>query len=60
MEAYTSFLMLYDGGSEKAELITKLNGTMKDTKISFPRNQIFVVLNANASIKLNAAVLESK
>ena len=60
MEGYTSFLMLYDGGSEKAELITKLNGTMKDTKISFPRNQIFVVLNTNASIKLNAVVLESK
>ena len=56
--------MIYDGGSEKAEMIANLNGTMNDTKISTPKNQIFVVLHTNgknkASIRLNATVIKSK
>ena len=64
MEANTGYLTIYDGGSEQAEIINTLNGAMNDTKISTPRNQIFVVLHANgnnnASIRLNATVSQSK
>ena len=55
--------MIYDGGSEHAEVIDNLNGAMNGTKISTPRNQIFVVFHTNAnngSIRLHAAVIESK
>ena len=63
MEADTSFLTIYEGGSEQAEMITNLNDTMNDTKISTPRNQIFVVFHTNAnngSIRLHAAVIGCK
>ena len=55
--------MIYDGGSEQAEMIGNLNGEINNTKISTPRNQVFVVLNTkgrNASIRLNATVIKSK
>ena len=64
MGADTCFLTIHDGGSEQAEMIASLNVAINGTKISTSRNQIFVVLNMNgnnnASIKLNATVLESK
>ena len=64
MEANTGYLTIYEGGSEQAEIIANLNGAMNDTKISTPRNQIFVVLhtngNNNANIRLNATVIECK
>ena len=64
MEANTGYLTIYDGGSEQAEIINTLNGAMNDTKISTPRNQIFVVLHTNgqknASIRLDATVSQSK
>ena len=63
MEVDTGFLMIYDGGSEQAEIIGNLNGEIIDTKISSPRNQVFVVLHTNgknASIRLNATVIKSK
>ena len=56
-ESITSFLKIYDGGSEKADMISLSN------VISTPRSQIFIVFNSNgtyASIKLNATVIESK
>ena len=62
MEADPGFLRIYDGGSEQAEMISNLKGA-NDTKISTPRNQIFIVLNTNgnnpANIRLNAAIIES-
>ncbi len=64
MEANTGYLTIYEGGSIQAEIINTLNGAMNDTKISAPRNQIFVVLhengNNNANIRLNATVIECK
>ena len=64
MEANTGYLTIYEGGREQAEIIANLNGAMNDTKISTPRNQIFVVLHTNgqknASIRLNATVSQSK
>ena len=64
MGADTCFLTIHDGGSEQAEMIASLNVAINGTKISTPRNQIFVVLNMNgnnnASIRFNAAVIKSK
>ena len=63
MKPDTGFLTIYDGGSEHAEVIGNLNGAMNGTKISTPRNQIFVVLHTNgnnASIRLNATLIKSK
>ena len=64
MEADTGYLTIYDGGSEKADIIASLNGAMNDTKISTPRNQMFVVLHTNGinnmSIRFNAIVIKSK
>ena len=63
METDASFLTIYDGGSEQAEIIKTLNTAMNNTKISTPRNQIFVVFNTKgnnlANIRLNAAIIES-
>ena len=63
MEANAGYFTIYDGGSENAGIIGNLKES-NDTKISTPRNQIFVVLhtngNNNASIRLNATVIESK
>ena len=57
-------LKIYDGGSENAEIIGNLNEAINGTKISTPRNQIFVILHTNgnnyASVQLNATVLKSK
>ena len=59
----TSF-KIYDGGSEHAEMVANVNGSMTGTKISTPRNQIFVALNMNGNnhsgIMFTAAVIESK
>ena len=64
MEDDTSFLTIHEGGGEQAEIIDTLNTTMNNTRISTPRNQIFVVFNTNgnnpANIRLNAKIIESK
>ena len=64
MEANAAYFTIYDGGSNHAEMIGNLNGTIYNTKISTPRNQIFVVLDTNgknnASIRLNATVIKRK
>ena len=64
MEANAGYFTIYDGGSEHAEIIGNLNEAINHTKISTPRNQIFVLLHTNgsnnASIRLNATVLTSK
>ena len=63
MESDNGSVIIYDGGSEQAEMIANLNSAMIGTKISTPRNQMFVVLYTNgqtASMRLNAAVIERK
>ena len=63
MQADAGFLKIYDGGSEKAELIANLNGATNGTKISTSRNQIFVLLHTdenNMFIRLHAVAFESK
>ena len=64
MEDDASFLTIYEGGSEQAEIMETLNTTINNTRISTPRNQIFVVFNTignnPATIRLNATIIESK
>ena len=64
METDASFLTIYDGGSEQAEIIKTISTSMKNTKISTPRNQIYIGLNTNgnnpANIRLNIEIIESK
>ena len=61
MGADAGHLSIYDGGSQHAMIIGNLNEAINDTKISTPRNQIFVVLHRNnASVRLNATVIKSK
>ena len=63
MEDGTDFLSIHDGGSETSEMVTKLTGTMTDTKISIPGNQMFVVLHTTEEIVRNgfhALIMESK
>ena len=54
-----SYLKVYDGGSEQAEMIANFNEAMNGTRISTPRNQIFIVFDINGNIKLNAAIIEN-
>ena len=54
--------MIYDGGSEQAEMIANLNNA-NSTKISTPRNQIFAMIYTNgqtSEMKLNARIVERK
>ena len=64
MEDDASFLTIYEGGSEQAEIMETLNTTINNTRISTPRNQIFVVFNTigndPATIRLNATLIEGK
>ena len=64
MEANAGYFTIYDGGSEHAEIIGNLDEAINYTKISTPRNQIFVILDTNGknnlSIRLNATVIKSK
>ena len=63
MEVNAGYFTIYDGGSENAGIIGNLKES-NDTKISTPRNQIFVVLNTNGNdslkIRLNAGIIEGK
>ena len=64
MENDDDHFSIYDGGSEKAEMIANHTEILNGTKISTPRNQIFVVLQTNgknnASIRVKAKVIKRK
>ena len=63
MENDNSLLIIYDGGSEQAEMIANLNSAMIGTKISTPRNQIYAVIYTNgltSKMNINAAIIEGK
>ena len=63
IEADTGFVTIYDGGSDKAEMIVELNDVMNGSKISTPRNQLFLTLHTpgrNTSIRINAAIIKSE
>ena len=64
MESDVIFLNIYEGGSEQAEIIKTFKTAMNDTKISTPRNQIYITFNTNgndpANIRLYVEIIESK
>ena len=43
-------LKVYDGGSNHSDLIKKLTGTYRNTKISSPRNQMFIEFETSSSV----------
>ena len=63
MENDDDHFSIYDGGSEKAEMIANHTEILNGTKISTPRNQIFVILQTNgknnaSTIRVNAKVIK--
>ena len=63
MENDENHFSIYHGGSEKAEMIANHTEILNGTKISTPRNQIFVVLQTNgkntaSTIRVNAKVIK--
>ena len=43
-------LNVYDGGSKYSDLIKSMTGVYKNTKVSGPRNQIFVNFETSSSV----------
>ena len=63
LEDNKDFLIIHDGGSDNAEMVEKLTGTMNETKISIPGNQMFLVFRTNEDIVrkgFHALIMESK
>ena len=57
------FLSIHNGGSDDSKMVAKLTGTMNETKIAIPGNQIFVVFHTNEKIVrkgFQALIMESK
>ena len=60
--SYHDFLSIHNGGSDDSEMVAKITGTMNDTKISIPGNQMFVVFHTNDEIVrkgFHALIMES-
>ena len=43
------YLKIYNGGSDYSNQIAELTGTYNRTKVSVPRNQMFIVFDTNNS-----------
>ena len=55
-------LKVYDGGSNHSDLIKKLTGTYRNTKVSSPRNQVFIEFETTSIVAkrgFNAYILEN-
>ena len=55
-------LKVYDGGSNHSDLIKKLTGTYRNTKVSSPRNQVFIEFETTSIVAkrgFNASILEN-
>ena len=44
------YLRVYDGGSKYSDLIRNLTGTYQNTKVSSPRNQMFIEFVTTSSV----------
>ena len=56
------YLGVYDGGSKYSDLIKNLTGTYQNTKVSSPRNQMFiefVTTSIDSKRGFNASILEN-
>ena len=55
-------LQIYDGGSKYSDLIKNMTGIHRNTKVSIPRNQMFVVFETSSIVSkrgFNASILEN-
>ena len=55
-------LKVYDGGSNHSDLIKELTGTYENTKVSSPRNQVFIEFETTSIVAkrgFNASILEN-
>ena len=56
------YLRVYDGGSKYSDLIKCMTGTYRNTKVSSPRNQMFiefVTTSIDSKRGFNASILEN-
>ena len=56
------YLRVYDGGSKYSDLVEILTGTYTCTKVSSPRNQMFIEFNTTSIVTkrgFNASILEN-
>ena len=56
------YLRVYDGGSKYSDLIKNITGTYRYTKISSPRNQMFIEFETASIVAkrgFNASILEN-
>ena len=56
------YLRVYDGGSKYSDSIRNLTGTYQNTKVSSPRNQMFiefVTTSIDSKRGFNASILEN-
>ena len=63
LEDGNDFLSIHNGGSDNSEMVAKLTGTIDQTKIAIPGNQMFMVFHTNEEIAqkgFNALIMESK
>ena len=63
LEDIKDHLSIHNGGSDNSEMVANLTGQMNDTKISIPRNQMFLVFKTNHEIVskgFHALIMESK
>ena len=63
LEDTNDFLSMHNGGSDDSEQVGKLTGTMYETKIAIPGNQMFVVFHTNEETVrkgFHALIMESK
>ena len=63
LEDTNDYLSIHNGGSDDSEMVTKLTGTISDTTISIPGNQMFLVFHTNEDIVrkgFHALIMESK
>ena len=44
------YLRVYDGGSKYSDLIKDMTGTYRNTKVSSPRNQMFIEFETTSSV----------
>ena len=56
------YLRVYDGGSKYSDLIKSMTGTYGYTKISSPRNQMFIEFQTSSSVdrrRFEASIYEN-
>ena len=56
------YLRVYDGGSKYSDLIKSITGTYRNTKVSSPRNHVFIEFETTSIVAkrgFNASILEN-